>query len=617
MPVKKSLTILFITLLFLLAGSMASAQPAKSKSPLTTRVDVYRLTNVEQQESDIKAPLLLTIALDMIPDWYTYAQDPGGMGKPTKLTGTTANGASVTTIYPKGIRKPDSYDSSVMVNVYKSGTRLFVLIPDAGDTPFPLSLRLSLLLCHPTKCVPARRDLTIQQPEIALEALPLASEQTWWPEILELTRKHSTTRPRTTPSLSDGIAPQLITWNFTPKYLQPGLEVASLFSAILMGLLAGLILNVMPCVLPVVSLKLSALLNSSAMEKKEDRIAAFREHNIFFALGILSFFLLLAIILGGTGSAWGALFQHQWLVLTIAAIIMVLSLSLFGLFYLPVIDLKFANENKNPRVQAFFTGNLTTLLATPCSGPFLGGVLSWALVQGPIVIATVFISIGIGMAFPYLVLVINPGLSRYLPKSGPWIEYVEKGIAFFLVGTSFYLVSIALGSESLRILAPLWALLLGGWLWHQTRHVSLRTRWIIRLSSLILLIGLVAWTTPNHIDESVWEEFNATELQRAIGKKPIFVDFTADWCPTCKVLEATVLTPKNVARWKKQYGVTFIKADMTDRNLEAEDLLRSLGSMSIPTAALFIPGPESMSPLVLRDLFTQSQLENILKSWEK
>ncbi len=164
-------------------------------------------------------------------------------------------------------------------------------------------------------------------------------------------------------------------------------------------------------------------------------------------------------MLGVTGSAWGALFQNKWLVLSVAAIILALSLSLFGLFHLPVIDLKFGSKNNNPHVQAFFTGNLTTLLATPCSGPFLGGVLSWALIQGPVVIATVFISIGIGMALPYLLLALNPGLSRFLPKSGPWIEFVEKGIAFFLIATAFYLVSIAVGSESLRILAPLWALL--------------------------------------------------------------------------------------------------------------------------------------------------------------
>jgi len=605
MQLTKPITSLFLAFLLTLVWSGSYAQITPKSIPMVTPIEAFQL------DSDT---LLLTITLDMEPEWYTYANDPGGMGKPTKLTGTTANGASISTVYPKGIVKPDTFDPSTMVNTFKSGTKLYALIPT--DAPiFPLLLRLDLLLCHPTKCVPVRRDLTFGTPDLDIKALPQAQDQSWWPQYNQLDKPASQSAS-TTPA-AQTTSNGYINWNFTPTYLQPGLEVTSLLSAILMGLLAGLILNIMPCVLPVVSLKLSAILNSNSAETEEERFANFREHNVFFALGILTFFLFLAIVLGATGEAWGTLFQKQWLVLGVAAVIFALSLSLFGLFHLPVIDLKFGVESKNPRVKAFFTGNLTTLLATPCSGPFLGGVLSWALVQGPAVIATVFVSIGIGMASPYILLIINPRLSRFLPKSGPWIEYVEKGIAFFLVATAFYLASIALGSESLRILAPLWAILFGGWLWMQTRETAPTTKWGVRLASVALLFGLIFWTMPAPVGEKVWEPFNPVELSERLGKEKLFVDFTADWCPTCKVLEATVLTPENVRRWKAEYGVAFIKVDMTERDPEAEALLRSLGSMSIPTAALFSTGTESSSPLVLRDLFTESQLENILKSWKK
>jgi len=618
MHLSKPITTLFYTLMLVLIGTFSHALIQPSAIALKTPVEAFQLNAESHAATGIEDGVLLTISLTMEPDWYTYANIPGGMGKPTKLTATAADNTQLMVFYPAGKQKPDTFDPLVMVNAYQSGTRLFVLIPPGMTQAYPVSMRLDLLLCHPTKCMPVRLDLTFGEKELVTKGLPLAEKQPWWPGFVELAQKQTAT-PETASLLpAQETKNGTIDWNFTPRYLQPGLEVAGLLSAVLMGLLAGLILNVMPCVLPVVSLKLSALLNTSGSDTQADREASFREHNVFFALGVMAFFLVLAVILGATGQAWGALFQNRWLVLGLAGIIMALALSLFGLFHLPVVDLKFATGSSNPRTQAFFTGTLTTLLATPCSGPFLGGVLGWTLVQGPVIIATVFISIGLGMAIPYLLMALNPGLARFLPKSGPWIEYIEKSIAFFLIGTAFYLMTIALGGESLRILAPLWTLLIGGWLWIRTRTTKNNTiRRGVRLATVALLTASIFWTMPSQTEANAWEEFNPVQLSQRIGKEQIFVDFTADWCPTCKVLEATVLTNDNIAHWKKEYGIAFIKVDMTERDPEAEALLRALGSMSIPTAALFTIGEESGSPLVLRDLYTKSQLENILKSWKK
>nr|WP_287410355.1 cytochrome c biogenesis protein CcdA [Pseudodesulfovibrio sp.] len=600
MKITKQITTLFFALLLSLFWTTAHAQISPKSIPMTTPVEAYRL-----------APdaLLLTLSLNMEPDWYTYANDPGGLGKPTRLSGTTASDAAITPRYPDPIVKPDAFDPDSMVNTYKSGTKLFAIVP-VGKPVFPIKLQLDLLLCHPTKCVPVRLGLTFGDTSLNIATLPLADKQPWWNTFKQLTQQ-TTAQPAE--AVTDSTQTTMVEWQFTPTYLQPGLEVANLLSAILMGLLAGLILNIMPCVLPVVSLKLSALLGGSTSTNGKDPIAAFREHNLFFVLGVLSFFLFLAIVLGATGQAWGALFQYRWLVLGIAAIMGALSLSLFGLFHLPVIDLKFGTGHANPRKQAFFTGMLTTLLATPCSGPFLGGVLGWALIQRPLVIVIVFISIGIGMSSPYLLLILNPKLARFLPKSGPWIKYVEKGIAFFLLGTAFYLVAIAIGSESLRILAPLWAVLLGGWLWVRTQSIKATSRWGVRVGALILLAASIIWTMPSSVENNPWTPFAPITVQQSMGKELLLLDFTADWCPTCKVLEATVMTDKNVSRWEKEYSIKFIKVDMTERDAEAEALLKALGSRSIPTAAIFTKNDPS-SPIVLRDLFTVDQLENIMKS---
>lgn len=204
-------------------------------------------------------------------------------------------------------------------------------------------------------------------------------------------------------------------WRFTPRFPQESLEPTALGTALFLGLLAGLILNVMPCVLPVLTMKVSALLSSSGYETEGQRLAHFREHNVLFAAGILTWFLVLAFCVGALGLAWGGLFQNTHLVYGLLILVFLLSLSLFDVFTLPVLDFK-VGASRNPKTQAYLTGLVATLLATPCSGPLLGGVLGWAALQPLPVIVAVFTATGIGMALPYLVLAAWPGAARILPK---------------------------------------------------------------------------------------------------------------------------------------------------------------------------------------------------------
>jgi thiol:disulfide interchange protein DsbD len=609
MPINKLFFALLLSALLLLPARPANALVQPSSLAMKTSMAPFAVAP-DAMGPGTPGGMLLALTMHIDKEWYAYSNIPGETGKPTRLTATAADGTALSVFYPRGKEKPDSYDPTVTIFAYLDGTTLFVLVPDGLDNPFPVSLTLDLLLCHPTKCVPARVESAFGQAGLDTAGLPQATAQPWWDGFLAMA--HGKAHPQA--ALNEAEAGEaIVDWQFTPTYFQPGLEVGGLLSAILMGLLAGLILNVMPCVLPVVSLKLSSLLGAGAEHDPHERIRAFRQHNVFFVLGVLTFFLFLAAILGATGSAWGALFQNRWLVIAMAVVMGALALSLFGLFHLPVIDLKFGAGHKDPRKQAFFTGMLTTLLATPCSGPFLGGVLGWALIQGPVVIATVFFSIGLGMASPYILMIISPGLSRFLPRSGPWIGYVEKGIAFFLLGTAFYLAGIALGGASLRILAPLWVILFGGWLWVRSRTAGQGVQLILRVSMLALLAATVYWTTPMQAEADPWEQFDPAVLNRDLGSDNILLDFTADWCPTCKVLEATVLTKGNVTAWKERYNVRFIKVDMTKRDPETEALLAALGSRSLPTAAVFrVNGRET--PVVIRDLYTADQLEKLLKS---
>ena len=188
MYLTKPITTLFYTLMLTLACGVAHAQIQPSTLPMETPIEAFKLTGEATAALGIEGTALLTISINMEPDWYVYANIPGEMGKPTKLTATAADGTALTVFYPKGKEKPDTFDPSVIINAYQSGTRLFILVP-ADVAAYPIAMRLDLLLCHPTKCIPVRRDLTFGENGLDVSGFPLAENQPWWPGFVELARK--------------------------------------------------------------------------------------------------------------------------------------------------------------------------------------------------------------------------------------------------------------------------------------------------------------------------------------------------------------------------------------------------------------------------------------------
>ena len=404
-------------------------------------------------------------------------------------------------------------------------------------------------------------------------------------------------------------------WRFMPRSPQESLEPTALGTALLLGLLAGLILNVMPCVLPVLTMKVSALLSASGHETESRRLAHFRRHNVLFAAGILTWFLVLAFCVGALGLAWGGLFQNTHLVYGLLILVFLLSLSLFDVFTLPVLDFK-VGASRSPQMQAYLTGLVATLLATPCSGPLLGGVLGWAALQPLPVIAAVFTATGIGMALPYLVLAVWPGAARILPKPGAWTGIMERLVGFFLMGTAIYLLSILPESQRLPALVTLLVCALAAWIWGHWG--GLRASGLQKLFTgalaLLMVGGSIWWSVRPAPEPAPWEAFQADTFRSLLKKEPLLVEFTADWCPSCKFLEQTVLTPKRLHAIAERYGLRLIKVDLTRPDPEAQALLRAIGSVSIPVTAIFPKGLLSNSPIVLRDLYTAGQLEDALST---
>lgn len=612
-------TVLLLLLTVLVWPTLpVQAQLQMPEPPLDISVIFARLSDDESNAESTGAALA---AVTITPEkgWYTYSNQPGSLGQPTVLTASLAGSSEPLEVrYPPGVRKPDPFSPEEMVNLYPGEVTLFVLLPPDVSPPADLRLHLSLLLCSEKSCMPVNLERTATLRHT--DELPAAEEQSWWPDYqlaASETRPSQTIPAQAAETERAKSAPEE-EWNLDPRYHQSDLEVGSIWKAIVLAVLAGFLLNFMPCVLPVVSLKISSLVSGCAHGARSGEKAqcrSFTEHNLFFALGILTYFLVLSLVLSLLGLAWGEIFQNPKLIMILTAAVFALALSLFDVYTLPIVNLRAgAIGSGNPRVSAFSTGILATLLATPCSGPFLGGVLAWALVQPSMVVTIVFISIGVGMALPYLLMSAWPGFVRFFPRPGAWTVKLERIVGFFLLATCIYLINILPQEYLLSALVLLWVTGVGFWIWGAWTDLnqSGRTRWTIRSAALALVVAAAAWAVQPPEVSIHWQEFSAEEFRGKLGQERLLVDFTADWCVSCKFLEQTTLTDKNLAGWQKKYGLNYIRVDLTEQNPQGMALLRALGSQSIPVVAVFPQGGEANRPLVLRDLFTSADMEEAL-----
>ncbi len=604
----------FLLLAALLGTFHAPAQAQLDQGPVSLSWEVFRLDEKAQAEAGTDTRLLAVLTVTPDPGWYTYANpDPGPNKRPVILTAKSPDSAdALPAYYPSGKPKQDTFDPAVTILTYQGPFRIYLPLPPDLKPPLALSASLELVLCQDTRCAEPRlsADLAVSLDQ-AVAAQP-AQYQPWWPEFLDaLERGPGKTKTTSGPTFKP-VSNETAQWIFTPKSLQSSAEIKGILSAVLLGMLAGLILNVMPCVLPVVSIKLAGMLSATGADKAA-RQRKIRSHSLFFALGVLLYFLFLAGLLGLTGLAWGELFQNPGSVLTITVVVFALALSMLGVFHLPVVDLKFDRKAKNPRTQALLTGLLATLLATPCSGPFLGGVLSWSLAQPPGVVAVVFLGVGLGMSAPYLGLAAFPGLARAFPRPGAWTWYVEKGVGLFLMATCIYLLNILPSSLLIHALIVLWATGVAAWLWRESGTGLSRFRpLLLKGLALALVIGSMLWALNPRSGADPWEAFDPAVFDEVLGEEILMVDFTADWCPTCKLLETTTLADAKVAKWEADFGVRAIRVDLSENFPAGEALLKALGLRSIPALAVFPAGGKANNPLILRDLFTASQVERAL-----
>lgn len=385
-----------------------------------------------------------------------------------------------------------------------------------------------------------------------------------------------------------------------------------------LAFLGGVILNLMPCVLPVISLKILSFLEQSGESR-----ARVLSLNLWYSAGLLSVFMVLATLTALAGRAWGEMFTLLWFKVTMTGLVFVMALSFLGVWEIPIPG--FVGSGGAGRLQAkegadgaFFKGVFATILATPCSGPLLGPVIGYLLRQPPYAVYLVFGAIGLGMASPYLIVGAFPGLIRRLPKPGLWMEAVRQLMAFLLLGTVVYLFT-TLRAE---YFIPTLTLLIGLWFacWWIGRAGPLAssarraTAWLGGSLSAAA-IGLFAFTVLLYESKIPWQPFSPGALAHARAEgKTVMVDFTANWCPTCKLNLKFAIDTEDVQELIAENDVVPLLADWTDESPVIKQTLNDLGRNSLPVLAVWPAGSSDDEVIVLTDLVWKSEVLEALRT---
>jgi len=402
-------------------------------------------------------------------------------------------------------------------------------------------------------------------------------------------------------------------------------------SAVALALLGGLLLNLMPCVFPVLFLKGLALVNSSGEEKRRQRL-----HGLVYTAGIVvSFWAVVAVLLvlraGGRELGWGFQLQSPGFVAVLASLVFFLGLSLAGQFELGLglTSVGGGLAQQQGFAGSFFTGVLATVVATPCMGPLMGAAVGFALAQAAWLTFLVFTALALGLALPYLALTMQPQWTRVLPRPGAWMETLKQATAVPLFGTAIWLAWVyaqlfagpASGAENgvdhiVWLLSGFLVLAISGWvLGRWAASGSRRARWGSTAAAALLVV--LALYLPLHrprAETLPWQPYTPASFAaaRASGQ-PVFIDFTAAWCLSCKVNEAAVLHAAEIETALQKNHMQLLKADWTQYDPAITQQLASLGRSGVPTYVIYPPGKVS-NPDVLPELLTK---DVVLKQIEK
>jgi thiol:disulfide interchange protein/DsbC/DsbD-like thiol-disulfide interchange protein len=401
----------------------------------------------------------------------------------------------------------------------------------------------------------------------------------------------------------------------TPSGSSSGTTIGALFATLVSALLGGLILNLMPCVFPVLGIKIVGFVNQSGNERRQVTL-----HGVAFTLGVLVSFWALAGVLavlraGGAQLGWGFQLQSPAFVFCLAVVMLVFALSLSGVFEfgLSAMGIGSKLQTKDGYAGTFFTGVLATVVATPCSAPFLAPALGAALALPTAQAFLVFSAIGIGLSSPYLLLSIFPQAVKWLPRPGRWMETFKQLMAFPLYATVAYLIWVLDGqvreSGLLMALLGLTVVAMAVWLYgrYSSPGVSPRHSRFGLVGALVMLVlGLqLGWPRAAAASDVTWEPWSIERVQQLRAEnRVIYVDFTARWCATCQANKKLVFGSDEVKRYFRTRNVATLRADWTNSDPRITAELAKWNRSAVPFNLVYVP--TQSEPKVLPEVLTPS-----------
>ena len=588
----------------------------------------------------------LTLLIKPNATWHLYplaAEHTSKIAKPTLIALAETSGLTPSTVVAttRPHQEPSKLDPKEIETSYEGEVAFtFDLAVPADAKPGLHAVKgfVGYQTCSGSQCIPPKGVAFAVDIPVGVEGQAVVRfEPAKYADAARLVAARSTPAPAAAPAGFDKSAIVVSDSN--------ELAQTPIWEAIGLAFVGGIILNLMPCVLPVIGLKILSFVEQSGHHRS--RIFML---NVWYTLGLMSVFLILASMAVFFGLGWGQQFGDVRFTVALAAIVFAMGLSFLGVWEIPIPG--FAGGAKASDLSrqegaggAFFKGVITTILATPCSGPLMATALAWAVVQPPYLTYAVFAAIGLGMASPYLVIGAFPKLIRFLPKPGAWMDTFKQLMGFVLLATVVYFLTFI----PLSLVVPTVALLFGVWAacWWIGRTPSYEalskrlSAWGVGMV-IAVAAGVFAFTwladvmdhrfnrtiegeigqrlaaagtsgssivPSSHSDSELpWQPFSSARLAELTQQnKTVMVDFTADWCPNCKLNEAVVLNTTETRKKVDQNEIVCLVADWTNGSAEVTEMLDALGTKLIPVTAIF-PAGNPNRPIVLRGVLTQEQL---------
>jgi thiol:disulfide interchange protein DsbD len=408
----------------------------------------------------------------------------------------------------------------------------------------------------------------------------------------------------------------------------PGSPRSQLWKILLSAFIGGLILNIMPCVLPVIALKILGFVSQA-----NDNPARVRKMGLIYGVGVWTSFALLAgLVIGvkaaGHQAGWGMQFANPQFLVVLTILVTLVALNLFGLFEITpggaVMDKAGGLASRGGASGAFFNGVLATVLATPCTAPFLGAALGFAFAADAGTILLVFSTVALGLAAPYIILSWNPGWLKFIPKPGVWMDHFKVAMGFPMLATAAWLFSLTqghYGGKTLWLLLFLVGLAMAAWLYGQfvqrtsSRRLPALLAVGILLASgyLVALEGQMQWRSaqPDAVSSAIstkggipWEPWSADAVNRAQSQgRPVLVDFTADWCLTCQANKKFAIEIPSVRSRLKEIDAVTLLGDYTRLPPDITKELQRFGRAGVPLVLVY-PKNSEQPPIVLPEALT-------------